>query len=42
VVLDLMLLTKDADGSVEASELRDAGDSEVGQLRAADRGEPAR
>jgi hypothetical protein len=27
---------------VETSELRDAGDSEVGQLRAADRGEPAR
>ena len=34
-VLDLVLLTKDVDGSVEASELRDAEDSEVGQLRAA-------
>ena len=33
-VLDLVLLTKDVDGSVEASELRDADDSEVGQLRA--------
>ena len=35
-VLDLLLLTKDEDGSVEASELRDADDSEVGQLRAAE------
>ena len=35
-VLDLVLLTKDVDGSVEASELRDADDSEVGQLRAAE------
>jgi hypothetical protein len=35
-LLDLLLLTKDADGSVEASELRDADDSEVGQLRAAE------
>ncbi len=35
-VLDLVLLTKDIDGSVEASELRDADDSEVGQLRAAE------
>ena len=35
-VLDLVLLTKDLDGSVEASELRDADDSEVGQLRAAE------
>jgi Family of unknown function (DUF6325) len=35
-LLDLVLLTKDADGSVEASELRDADDSEVGQLRAAE------
>jgi hypothetical protein len=33
-VLDLVVLTKDADGSVEATELRDADDSEVGQLRA--------
>ena len=35
-VLDLLLVTKDVDGSVEASELRDADDSEVGQLRAAE------
>jgi hypothetical protein len=36
-VLDLLLLlTKDEGGSVEAGELRDAGDSEVGQLRAAE------
>ena len=35
-VLDLVLITKDEDGSVEASELRDADDSEVGQLRAAE------
>jgi len=35
-VLDLLLLTKDADGAVEASELRDADDSAVGQLRAAE------
>jgi hypothetical protein len=35
-VLDLLLLAKDFDGSVEASELRDADDSEVGQLRAAE------
>jgi Family of unknown function (DUF6325) len=35
-VLDLLLLAKDVDGSVEASELRDADDSEVGQLRAAE------
>ena len=33
-VLDLVVLTKDADGSVEATELRDADESEVGQLRA--------
>ena len=32
-VLDLVLVTKDVDGSIEASELRDADDSEVGQLR---------
>ena len=31
-----MLLTKDVDGSVEASELRDADDSEIGQLHAAE------
>jgi Family of unknown function (DUF6325) len=35
-VLDLLLVTKDVDGSVEASELRDAEDSEAGQLRAAE------
>ena len=35
-VLDLLLVTKDVDGSVEAAELRDADDSEVGQLRAAE------
>src|SRR6266536_2004755 len=35
-VLDLVLLSKDVDGSVEAAELRDADDSEVGQLRAAE------
>jgi uncharacterized protein DUF6325 len=35
-VLDLVLVTKDVDGSVEAAELRDADDSEVGQLRAAE------
>ena len=34
--LDLLLLTKDVDGSLQASELRDADDSEVGQLRAAE------
>ena len=32
-VLDVIVLTKDADGSVEASELRDLDDSEVGELR---------
>ena len=35
-LLDLVLLSKDLDGSVEAAELRDADDSEVGQLRAAE------
>jgi Family of unknown function (DUF6325) len=33
-VLDLLLLTKHADGSVEAVELREVDDSEIGQLRA--------
>ncbi len=33
-VLDLVVLMKDEDGSVEASELRDADDSAVGELRA--------
>src|SRR4249919_1213561 len=35
-VLDLLLVTKAVDGSVEATELRDADDSEVGQLREAE------
>lgn len=35
-VLDLLLVTKDVDGSVEASVLRDAHDSDVGQLRVAE------
>lgn len=33
-VLDLVVLTKDVDGAVEASELRDLDASEAGQLRA--------
>ncbi len=33
-VLDLVMIVKDEDGSIEASELRDADDSEVGELRA--------
>jgi hypothetical protein len=36
-VLDLVMIMKGEDGSVEASELRDADDSEVGQLRALER-----
>ena len=32
-VLDLVIVTKGEDGSVEATELRDADESEVGQLR---------
>jgi hypothetical protein len=36
-VLDLVVLTKDLDGSVEASELREVDDSVVGQLREAER-----
>ena len=32
-VLDLVVLTKADDGSVEATELRDADDSEIGELR---------
>jgi uncharacterized protein DUF6325 len=36
-VLDLVMIMKDEDGSVEASELRDADDSEVGELRALER-----
>jgi Family of unknown function (DUF6325) len=33
-VLDLLLLTKELDGEVEAVELRESGDDEVGRLRA--------
>jgi hypothetical protein len=33
-VLDLVMILKAQDGSVEASELRDADDTEVGELRA--------
>ena len=36
-VLDLVMIMKAEDGSVEASELRDADDSEVGELRALER-----
>ena len=36
-VLDLVLVMKGDDGSVEASELRDADDSAVGELRALER-----
>jgi hypothetical protein len=36
-VLDLVMIMKDEDGSVEASELRDADDSEIGELRALER-----
>jgi Family of unknown function (DUF6325) len=36
-VLDLVMITKGDDGSLEASELRDADDSEVGELRALER-----
>jgi Family of unknown function (DUF6325) len=36
-VLDLVILTKSDDGSVEASERRDADDSAVGELRALER-----
>jgi uncharacterized membrane protein len=36
-VLDLMIITKNEDGSVDAAELRDADDSEVGELRALER-----
>jgi hypothetical protein len=35
-LLDLLMVSKGVDGSVEAAELRDADDSEVGQLRAAE------
>jgi uncharacterized membrane protein len=33
-LLDLVIITTGEDGSVEASELRDADDSEIGELRA--------
>ena len=36
-VLDLVMIMKAEDGSVEATELRDADDSEVGELRALER-----
>jgi hypothetical protein len=36
-VLDLVLLMKDDDGSIEAAELRDVDDSEVGELRGLER-----
>jgi uncharacterized protein DUF6325 len=36
-VLDLVMIMKDKDGSVEAAELRDADDSEIGELRALER-----
>lgn len=36
-VLDLLFITKDDDGSIDAAELRDAEDSEVGELRALER-----
>ena len=36
-VLDLVMITKGEDGSVEASELRDADDSVIGELRALER-----
>ena len=36
-VLDLVILTKDDDGSIEAAELRDVDDSDVGELRGLER-----
>jgi uncharacterized protein DUF6325 len=36
-VLDLVIVTKDEDGSVEAAELRDVDDTEIGELRALER-----
>jgi len=36
-MLDLVMIMKDKDGSVEAAELRDTDDSEVGELRAVER-----
>lgn len=36
-VLDLVIVTKAADGSIEAAELRDVDESEVGELRGLER-----
>jgi hypothetical protein len=36
-VLDLVMIMRSEDGSIEASELRDADDNEVGELRALER-----
>ena len=36
-MLDLLMIMKGEDGSVEATELRDADDSEVGELRSLER-----
>ena len=36
-VLDLVMITRADDGSVQAAELRDADDSEIGELRALER-----
>ena len=36
-MLDLVMIMKGEDGSVEASELRDADDSDIGELRALER-----
>ncbi len=36
-VLDLVILTKGADGSIDASELREVDDSDVGELRELER-----
>jgi Family of unknown function (DUF6325) len=36
-VLDLVMIMKHDDGSVEAAELRDADDNEIGELRAVER-----
>ncbi len=36
-VLDLLILTKAADGSIDAAELRDVDDSELGELRGLER-----
>jgi hypothetical protein len=36
-VLDLVILMKDDDGSIDAAELRDVDDSEIGEFRALER-----